>query len=83
MNKFPHEIARQSAPGSVERRLLWEIKRLQAVVLRADQLLQSGGDTGSGLPIIRDALQAELDAEACVREERARRNAARDHRSES
>lgn len=82
MNKFPpaltraelHALARQSTPGSVERRLLWEIKRLQAVALRADQLLRSLGPAGGAARGIAVALQAELDAEACVREDREMRS---------
>lgn len=81
MPKFPraltraelHALARQSLPGSVERRLLWEIKRLQTIALRADQLLRSMGPSGGAASCISEALQAQLDAEACVREDRAMR----------
>lgn len=49
--------------------LLWEIARLRAVAMRADQLLQ-GADTNG---MIRAELRRELDACECVREQQALR----------
>ena len=48
--------------------LLWEIARLRAIVLRADQLQKALGDAGGGVGMLVTALRAELDGEPCVAE---------------
>ena len=68
-----HAIAEQSSPGSTEHRLLWEIRRLRAVALRADQLLRSIPEPGGGARMIYQQLRIELDAEACVQEDKVNR----------
>lgn len=64
-----HEIGERRhdpAPGDVSA-LLWEIARLRAVVMRADQYL----DGPSGF--LGGVLRKELDECACVREQQAMR----------
>ena len=64
------EIQRQYGHDPVVRRLLWEIKGLQVVIMRARQLEQSlppgKGTTDTGL--ILGALRRELAAESWLRE---------------
>jgi hypothetical protein len=48
--------------------LLWEIKRLRAVVLHADQLQRSLGDMGGGTGLVLSALRNQLTDEPCVKE---------------
>lgn len=49
--------------------LLWEIARLRAVALRADQLLASSDSSG----LIQRQLREELDECDCVQEQQAMR----------
>jgi hypothetical protein len=57
------------------RALLWEIHRLRAIALRADQLLRSlSGPVGS-LGFLADALRRELENEPAVLEQRAQTEA--------
>lgn len=49
------------------RALLWEIRRLQVIVLRADQLARSMPNVpGTAEGMIANALRAELVGEPCV-----------------
>jgi hypothetical protein len=48
---------------------LWEIQRLRAVVLRADQLQRTLGAPGGGVGMILGALRADLEREPCVLEQ--------------
>jgi hypothetical protein len=48
--------------------LLWEIVRLRAVVLQADQLQLSLDNVGGGLGIVLQALRNELKDEPCIKE---------------
>lgn len=48
--------------------VLREIRRLRAIVYRADQLERSLGPTGDEAGIIRDVLRAELDDEPSIAE---------------
>ena len=58
--------------------LLWEIKRLRAIVLRADQLQQSlGPASGGGVGLILGCLRTELEGEPCVIESNALRDSTR------
>jgi ADP-dependent phosphofructokinase/glucokinase len=50
------------------RELLWEIHRLRAIVLRADQLQRSLGQMGGGVGIVLGALREELKGEPCIAE---------------
>lgn len=64
------EIQQQYGHDTVVRRLLWEIKCLQVVIMRARQLEQSlppgEGTTDTGL--ILGALRGELAAESWLQE---------------
>lgn len=48
---------------------LWEIQRLRAIVLRADQLQRALGEPGGGVGMILGALRAYLEQEPCVLEQ--------------
>ena len=50
---------------------LWEIQRLRAMVLRADQLQRAYGETvvGGGLDVVLQAFRADLAQEPCVLEQ--------------
>lgn len=51
------------------RMLLWEIKRLRAIALRANQLCETmGNHFMGGTKIVRDALIRELEGEPVVEE---------------
>ena len=54
-------------------RLLWEIKRLQAVALRADQLQGAIGPSGGSVGMILGALRNDLAELPCVLARRAER----------
>lgn len=63
-----HEIGVEQNPADINR-LLWEIKRLRAIVLRADQLQRSLGATGGGAGAILQCLRNDLASEPCVLEQ--------------
>lgn len=67
-----HEIAQRRGLADIPA-LMWEIKRLQILMLRVDQVQQ--GATGGG-GIIWNVLRGDLDREPCVVAERARREQA-------
>ncbi|HEV2612554.1 MAG TPA: hypothetical protein VGU61_19990 [Noviherbaspirillum sp.] len=48
--------------------LLWEIKRLRALVLRADQV-QRSITPGSGAEMVIGVLRKELEGEPCIAEQ--------------
>jgi len=50
---------------------LWEIQRLRAMVLRADQLQRAFGDSvvGGGLTLVLQAFRADLAREPCLLEQ--------------
>ena len=48
--------------------VLWEIRRLRAIVSRADQLERSLGPTDDAVDTIRDILRAGLDEEPSIAE---------------
>ena len=48
--------------------LLWEVKRLRAIALRADQLLKALGPMGGAQGMMAESLAAELEGEPCVAE---------------
>jgi len=50
---------------------LWEIQRLRALVLRADQLQRAFGDSvvGGGLTLVLQAFRADLAREPCLLEQ--------------
>jgi hypothetical protein len=48
--------------------LLWEIKRLRALVLRIDQL-QRSLNVGGGPGILLQALRSDLAGEPCIEEQ--------------
>lgn len=53
--------------------LLWEIKRLRGMVLRANQVIRDLPQIGGPNGIVRECLQADLKVEPCVLDEEARR----------
>lgn len=56
--------------GSADvRALLWEVKRLRALVLRADQLQRALGPLGGGPGAILHAMRLDLAVEPCVLEQ--------------
>lgn len=57
-----------SNPTPEVQALLWEIHRLRAIVLRADQLVRELGPLGGAVGMMRDGLAAELEGEPCVEE---------------
>ncbi|CUI03864.1 hypothetical protein BN2497_2505 [Janthinobacterium sp. CG23_2] len=68
------DIGKRKDPADIPA-LLWEIKRLQILILRVDQVQQ--GATGGG-GIIWDVLRGNLDREPCVLAERERKRKAWD-----
>lgn len=50
---------------------LWEIQRLRAMVLRANQLQRAFGDSvvGGGLTLVLEAFRADLAREPCLLEQ--------------
>jgi len=63
-----HNIARRRDSADCAA-LLWEIARLRALVLRADQLQRSLGALGGGAGMILDALRRELSGEPVIAEQ--------------
>lgn len=67
-----HEIAlRRDAQDIVA--LLWEIKRLRGLVLRANQLIRELPERGGPGGIVQECLRKELRTEPCVLDEEKRR----------
>jgi hypothetical protein len=62
-----HEIGDRKDPRDINS-LLWEIKRLRAIVLRIDQL-QRSLNVGGGLGILLQALRGDLATEPCIAEQ--------------
>jgi hypothetical protein len=48
--------------------MLFEIRRLRGLVLRADQLQKMLGEMGGAQGLVLDSLRAELEGEPCVAE---------------
>jgi hypothetical protein len=67
-----HAISERNRGNLDVRALLWEIHRLRAITLHADQLVRMlpGPSVGS-LGFIADALRNQLDSEPAVLEQRA------------
>ena len=61
------EIRERSDSPDV-RLLLWEIRRLRALVIRANQLVRCL-DSGAGALLVRDVLGRELEGEPCLEEQ--------------
>ena len=61
------EIRLRSDSGDM-RAVLREIRRLRAIVSKADQLERSLGPTDGAAAMIRDVLRAELDEEPSIAE---------------
>lgn len=62
-------IQNRNMSNSDVRGLLWEIKRLRAMVLRSDQLQRALGPLGGGPGAILDAMRLDLQVEPCVLEQ--------------
>ncbi|MGI4812003.1 MAG: hypothetical protein ACRYG5_06685 [Janthinobacterium lividum] len=61
----------------VVRKLLWEIHRLRATVLRANQVRIACGDTPPGIPhVLWDVFVGELEREPCITDPRTPRQQA-------
>lgn len=58
----------RSAGSPDAQALLWEIKRLRAIVLRADQLQRALGEMGGAQGMMLNSLRAELEGEPCIAE---------------
>jgi hypothetical protein len=67
-----HDICVRQDVADINR-LLWEIRRLRIIALRADQFVSLSGAAGGTAGMIRDSLKHELDAEPCVVEDRKSR----------
>lgn len=63
---------RARSPSADTRTLLWEIRRLRAIVLRADELQRALGEVDGPAGAALTLLRADLRDEPCV-EERERR----------
>jgi hypothetical protein len=63
-----HAIGVRKDAGDIPA-LLWEIKRLRAIVLRVDQLQRVLGSLGGGAGVLLAGLQRELQGEPCVVEQ--------------
>jgi hypothetical protein len=67
-----HEIgARRDANDILA--LLWEIKRLRGLVLRANQVIRPLTDIGGPNGIVRECLKKDFLTEPCVMDEERRR----------
>jgi len=73
-----HEIAKRKDAGDVIA-LLWEIKRLRGLVLRANQVVRELPEKGGPGGIVLEVLRADLKVEPCVMGEDARRLDSRDY----
>jgi hypothetical protein len=71
-----HAIGERNRGNADIQALLWEIHRLRAIALRADQLLRSmpGSEVGT-LGMLVGALRRELDGEPAVLEQQAQTEA--------
>jgi hypothetical protein len=68
-----HDIGVRKDPADINR-LLWEIKRLRSIALRANQVLrETPENTGSATGIVAKYLLDELKVEPCVMDEDRRR----------
>jgi hypothetical protein len=68
----PHAIGERNRGNADVHALLWEIHRLRAITLHADQLLRlMPGPSVGTLGLIADALRNQLDGEPVVLEQRA------------
>lgn len=62
-----HAIGERNRTNADAKALLWEIKRLHSIVLRADQLQRSlPASSSSGIDAIVDSLRRQLKDEPCV-----------------
>jgi hypothetical protein len=62
------EIQERNRDSADARALLWEIARLRALLLRADQLQRSLGNLAGGPGIVLSAFRNEIRDEPCIRE---------------
>jgi hypothetical protein len=71
-----HAIGERNRGNADIQALLWEIHRLRAIALRADQILRSmpGSEVGT-LGMLVGALRRELDGEPAVLEQQAQTEA--------
>ena len=53
--------------------LLWEIKRLRGLVLRANQVIRELPQRGGPCGIVQECLRADLVCEPCIVDEERRR----------
>jgi hypothetical protein len=68
-----HDIGVRKDPADINR-LLWEIKRLRSIALRANQVLRAAPvNTGTATGVVAQCLLDELQAEPCVMDEDRRR----------
>jgi hypothetical protein len=67
-----HAIGERNRYSKDVKALLWEIKRLHAHVLRADQLARSIPESKGAVGMILEALRNEIKDEPCILEHRKR-----------
>ncbi len=67
-----HEIAMRRDAADILA-LLWEIKRLRGMVLRANQVIRELPERGGPCGIVQECLRKELQVEPCVVDEEKRR----------
>jgi hypothetical protein len=71
-NEELHDIGTRKDPADIVR-LLWEIKRLHSIALRADQLQAAIGPAGGAVGLVLGALRDDLAELPCVLTRRAER----------
>jgi hypothetical protein len=71
-----HDIAARRDPRDIVP-LLWEIKRLRGMVLRANQVIRELPERAGPYGIVQECLRKELVLEPCVIDEEDRKQASR------
>lgn len=67
-----HDIAHRRDPNDIVA-LLWEIKRLRGIVLRANQVIRELPERSGPCGIVQEYLRKELSGEPCIVDEDKRR----------
>ncbi|UUZ54086.1 hypothetical protein LP419_37570 [Massilia sp. H-1] len=67
-----HDIAQRRDPNDIVA-LLWEIKRLRGIVLRANQVIRELPERSGPCGIVQEYLREELSGEPCIVDEDKRR----------
>ena len=67
-----HDVAQRRDPNDIVA-LLWEIKRLRGIVLRANQVIRELPERSGPCGIVQQYLRKELRVEPCIVDEDKRR----------